>query len=120
MLNKNVYCKKKKTTTKRTTTSSEITNAKKKTQRSISFAKKGTDKNYNDFSFEELCNECDAQKLPVRGTAPHLIKQLNLNKLTSTLLKDECRKNKLKMTGKKDSLLLSLMFDTLHKRFRKK
>lgn len=91
----------------------------KKTQSSIKFAKKGTNKNYNEMNMDELEKECDAYKLPVRGTVNHLITQLNYNKLSATLLKDECRKNKVKMTGKKELLLLSLMFNNLQKSYRK-
>ena len=99
-----------KTTKRRTTTS------RKKTQTNST---KGTNKNYNDMSLDELNSECTAHKLPVRGTANHLKKQLQYNQLSSTLLKEECRKNKLKMTGKKDLLLLALMFHNLHKSCRK-
>ena len=109
----------------KTNTSVEMNSTKqtktsgKKTQSSIKFAKKGTNKNYNEMTIDELEKECDTHNLPVRGTVNHLLTQLNLNKLSATLLKDECRTNKVKMTGKKECLLRSLMFNSLHKSYRK-
>ena len=106
----------KQSSTTTTTTKRRTTTTRKKTQTNTT---KGTNKNYNDMSIDELNSECAVHKLPVRGTANHLKTQLNYNKLSSTLLKEECRKNKLKMTGKKDLLLRALMFHNLHKSFRK-
>ena len=105
------------TTTKTSTTTKKrrtTTTSRKKTQTNST---KGTNKNYNDMSLDELNSECASYKLPVRGTSNHLKKQLHYNQLSSTLLKEECRKNKLKMTGKKDLLLRALMFHNLHKSF---